>query len=159
MKKKKTGGFDKDEGGKIIRLSDVRSRKRDSERREVERYFLREMIQAFCAFDSPGEPSRLFPIELLEASETGFSFRVPYEMQDKLPGDSKLRIYFSRDTYLYIGFAIENSAPMVDQGRKFMRYGCSVDQTFSSYPAYQQLIRFVGAYIEMSKRDKASRLA
>jgi hypothetical protein len=147
---KKTGSNNSNEN--VIHMSDARARRSKENRRKFERFFLRDMMQFFCVVDS-----QVLPIELLDVSEAGCSFRVPLEK--KLEGVQEggplsIRIYLSRDTYLLLGLQVSSIVPMTENGRTFKRYGCSLDQSFGSYQAYQQMIHFIDTYSRVCSRER-----
>ena len=137
---------------KVVQLSDVRAQKTDQERRKIERYFLKDVFQMFCVLNE-----KLSPIELIEAGEGGFSFRVPFHPEQKIltvEQELAIRVYLSRDTFLPLGIKIMSAIALAEEGQKYMRYGCSLDSAFSSYPAYQQLMKFIEAYSITCRKDK-----
>jgi hypothetical protein len=136
---------------KVVNLAEIRSKRNDSERRQVKRHFLHEILQFFCV---PGGGT-MCPVEVLEGSETGCSFRVPHEKAGQIVGAESpaFRIYLSRDSFILVGFRIVKAVDMTENGRKYMRFGCEIDRTYSSYPAYQQLLRFVDSYSELSVKE------
>jgi hypothetical protein len=165
---KKNGQFSKSPGnatGKsdsvepkenIIQLSDVRARRTQENRRKFERFFLRDMMQFFCMVDN-----RTLPIELLDVSETGCSFRVPQDkrdedgMKDVRDGSQvSIRIYLSRDTYLLLGMQVLSLVPMTENGRTYVRYGCALDQGFGSYAAFRQMVKFIDTYARVCSRER-----
>jgi hypothetical protein len=101
--------------------------------------------------------SAMCPIELIEVSEDGLSFQIPYDADRPWPKDLKdipIRLYFSQDTYLEIIASIENSSPSIENHARYVRFGCAVDRERSWYPAYQQFVRFLHAYSEHAHKDK-----
>lgn len=140
--------------GTVIELDSVRAQRAADERRRIQRIFLKDMFQVFV---SNGRDGTLYPVEVNEASEDGCSFRVPLnaipEASEVFSGPLQVRIYMSQQTYLSIGAEVKNVNPMVDEGGKFLRFGCSVDTTFASYEAYKQLVKFMEAWAGASKKD------
>lgn len=145
----KTGGADN-----IVQLDRVRSVKFSNDRRKAERYLLRDLVQVFCVLEE-GDKNRLLPIELLEASSTGCSFRIPVEAGKPAPDldNVKLRFYFSSESFLPIEFTVKDRIRLLDGGRQYARYGCAVNEAFQAYPAYLHFITFIGVYARHSKVD------
>lgn len=136
----------------VVDFNEARAQKMDEKRRKTERIFFQHLLGVYSVTGN----SQMRPIELIEVSEDGCSFQVPFDSAKPWPNDSKeipLRLYFSQDTYLSIAVKIENSRPAIDNGARYMRYGCSLDKTISSYPAYQQFVRFLKLYSEHAHRD------
>ncbi|MCM2279701.1 MAG: PilZ domain-containing protein [Oligoflexia bacterium] len=141
-------------GTRIVSLTEARAKRVAKERRDFERFFLGEMTQVFCVT----ETGDLFPIEIVELSQAGCSFRVPFESADKVNLDNtgrfvQLRFYMSRDTYLPVAVKVTNTNPMLEQGFKYVRFGCGVEKELSSYQAYRQLVLFMDAFAKASRRE------
>lgn len=139
----------------VIELSSVRAKRAADERRRIERFLLKDMLQVFA---TNGRDGNLYPVEMHEASEDGCSFRIPYnaipDAAQTFSGPLQLRVYMSQKTYLAIGVDVKNANPMVEEGARYIRFGCFVDKSFASYAAYQQLIRFMEAWSNASKTDQ-----
>jgi hypothetical protein len=96
------------------------------------------------------------PIELIEVSDDGCSFQVPFDPNSPWPTDLKelpIRLYFSQDTYVSVMLKIQNSKPSIDNGVRYTRYGCAIDKTVSSYPAYSGFVNFLKLYSEHAHKD------
>lgn len=136
----------------VINLSKVRESRRTDERRRVRRTMLKDFVQTFFTHH---QGDKLFPVELIDASAEGCSFKVRYdadmETNDRFQGPLSLRLYLSRDTYIVVGVDVINSTPLVEDGGKYVRFGCRVDRSFSSYTAYRQLLQFIDALGAVSK--------
>ena len=143
------------DGDNIIQLDRVRSVKIANDRRHAERYFLRELVQVFCVLEE-GEERKLIPIDVLESSATGCSFRIPVDGGKPAPEFKEvlLRFYFSSESFLPVHFSVVNRIRLLDGGRQYARYGCAVDESFQSYPAYLHFITFIGVYARHSKVDQ-----
>lgn len=141
-------------GDNVVQLDRMRSVKIANDRRKAERYFLRDLVQVFCVLES-GEKRKLLPIELLEASATGCSFRIPVDGGKPAPElqDVKLRFYFSSESFLPIEFTVKDRIRLLDGGRQYARYGCAVNESFQAYPAYLHFVTFIGVYARHSKVD------
>jgi hypothetical protein len=145
-----------DKTGKIqqvVDFSEKRAQKIDEKRRKTERIFFTNLLSVYCVM---GE-SQMRPIELIDVSEEGCSFQVPFDSDNPWPKDMSelpIRLYFSQDTYCPLVLTIQNSRPCIDNGVRYVRFGCAIDQTLSSYPVYQQFVRFLKLYSEHAHKDK-----
>jgi hypothetical protein len=64
-----------------------------------------------------------------------------------------IRLYFSQDSYLEIFVQIQNSRPAIENHNRYLRLGCSIDRTVSSFPAYQAFVRFLKQFAEHAQND------
>jgi hypothetical protein len=142
---------------KVIDLSTIRAQRNNDNRRTVERFFLQHMIDAYCEV---GGGHQQLPIEIVEVSENGCSFRISPDKAKTLPRDGKgaiapiaARLYFSRDSYLRIGLHVVNSTPEITSGGNTLRFGCRVDEAFASTEAYRQFVLFMEQFAKHCSRD------
>lgn len=136
----------------IIDFGEARAKKLEEKRRKTERILFKQMLGMYCVTGD----ERLRSLDINDVSEDGMSFQVPFDSEDPWPKNLEeisLRMYFSQDTYLPLRIRIQNSRPSIENGMKFMRYGCEIDKTFASYPAFLQFVRFMKAYSEEAHRD------
>jgi hypothetical protein len=134
----------------VIDFTAIRAKRSQDNRRTVERYFLHHMVDAIVELEEGKELS----LEIVEASESGCSFRLAANKIKLLPqGQIRTRFYFSRESYLLIGLDIVNSTPEIGTGVPATRFGCKVDSTFASTDAYIQFVRFVEAFSAAASRD------
>jgi hypothetical protein len=125
----------------------------DEKRRKAERIFFKHLLSVYCVTGN----DQMKQIEIIEVSEDGCSFQVPYDPRNPWPTtatDLPIRLYFSQDTYIPILLNVHNSKPSIDDGVRYVRFGCSVDKAMSSYPAYEQFVKFLKAYSEHAHKDK-----
>jgi hypothetical protein len=139
----------------VVDFSEARAQRMDEKRRKTERIFFNQLMGVYSV---TGGGDQMQPIELLEVSEEGLSFQIkfdsnrkPWPAQDQT--DLPIRLYFSQDTYVPIVIRVQNSTAKIEEGIRFLRYGCTVDKTLTSYPAYQQFVRFLKAYSEHAHKD------
>lgn len=140
------------EGSEIIDFSEKRAQRLDEKRRKTERIFFKQMLGIYCVT----EGTDLKAVELMDVSEEGCSFQVPFDSKDPWPKDSNevaLRLYFSQDTYLPVTLKIQNSRPCIEEGVRYVRYGCAIDKGISSYEAYLLFVKFLASYSEHARRD------
>ncbi len=136
----------------VIDINQVREKRMQEKKRRAERVFFKNLLSVY----SVTHGLKLVPIDLIEVSEEGCSFQIPYQNEVQWPKQSDeipIRFYFSSDTYLEVQVKISNSSHSIDQSARMMRFGCLLDQTIKSYPAYQQFVRFLKMYAEHSHQE------
>ena len=136
----------------VIDFSEVRAQKLEEKRRTTERIFFKHLLSVYSVVGN----GTMCAIEVVEVSEEGCSFQVPYDPEKPWPTTSDeipLRLYFSQDTYLEVHVKIQNSRPAISGHNRFVRFGCSVEKSSASYAAYQNFVRFLKTYTELAKRD------
>lgn len=145
-------GQEQVETQQVVDFSQVREHKMDEKRRKTERIFFKNLLSVYCVTAN----AQMRPIEVLDVSEEGLSFQVPFDANHPWPTEMEalpIRLYFSQDTYLPVHLKIQNSRPYIDKGSRYTRFGCSIDQTVTSYPAYLQFVRFLKTYSEHAHKD------
>ncbi len=141
----------------IVDFNQVREQKLEEKRRKTERIFFKYLLSVYSVAGNSDRSQVMHPIEILEMSEQGCSFQVPFDAKNIWPAANSeipLRLYFSQDTYMEVIVRIANSTPSIVESGRFVRYGCEVDPTTSAYPAYQQFVRFMKLYAEHAHKDK-----
>jgi len=136
----------------LVDFSAVRTQKLEEKRRKTERIFFRNLLGVYTL---TGE-TKMRQIELVDISEEGCSFQVPFSVDTPWPtqsNDLPIRMYFSPDTYLELRVKIVNSRPYIENGDRYVRYGCLIDQSLGSYECYQQFVKFMHLYSNCSHRD------
>ncbi|MEK6578440.1 MAG: PilZ domain-containing protein [Bdellovibrionota bacterium] len=139
----------------VVDFNEARAQKLEEKRRKTERIFFKHLLSVYSVADH----SKLMPIELVDVSEEGCSFQVPFNAEHPWPKDNSdipLRLYFSQDTYMEVRAKIQNSRPSIEEGARFVRFGCSIDKTISSYPVYLQFVRFLKLYSEHAHKDQGN---
>lgn len=144
-----------DGGGiqQVVDFGEARAQRMDEKRRKTERIFFKHLLGVYSVTNG----SQIRPIELIEVSEDGLSFQVPFDTAKPWPNDARelpIRLYFSQDTYIPVMLNVQNSRPSIENGVRYVRYGCTVDKSLSSYPAYEQFVKFLALYSEHSHKDK-----
>jgi hypothetical protein len=136
----------------VVDFTEVRAQKLEEKRRTTERIFFKHLLSVYSVVGS----STMCPVEFIDLSEEGCSFQIPYDADHPWPTDSNdvpIRIYFSQDTYIEIRVKIQNSRPSIENNRRYVRFGCSIDPTTKSFAAYQQFVRFLKSYSEHAHKD------
>ncbi|MFL5812197.1 MAG: PilZ domain-containing protein [Bdellovibrionia bacterium] len=137
---------------RVVDFNQVRTQKLEEKRRTTERIFFKHLLNVYSVVNT----DQMMPIEFIDVSDDGCSFQVPYDPEKPWPtttSDIPLRVYFSQDTYLEIRVTVQNSRPSIENNRRYVRYGCTVDTTTASYAAYQQFVRFLKLYSEHAHKD------
>lgn len=137
---------------RVVDFSQARAQKMDEKRRKTERIFFKHLLSVYTVIGN----SKMVPIEIVDVSEEGCAFQVPYNAENPWPKettDIPLRLYFSQDTYLEIHVKVQNSRPAIEESGRYVRYGCAVDKSTASYLAYQQFVKFLEMYAENAHKD------
>jgi hypothetical protein len=143
----------KDDSEQVVDLSQVRAQKIDEKRRTTERLFFKQILGIYTVTGN----AKLRAIEIVDVSENGLSFQLPFDAQDPWPTEDKgipIRLYFSQETYLPIYVNIQNSRPSIEHGIRYIRYGCQLDQESSTFETYRSFIKFMKLYSENAHKDK-----
>jgi hypothetical protein len=142
---------------KVIDLTSIRAKRNQESRRGVERFFMQTMIDAYCELE---DDKVQLPIEIVEVSESGCSFRVSSEKSQALPKGKDggylplpVRLYFSRDSFLRVNFDVINVTTDIAGGGQKLRFGCRLDTAFASSEVYCQFVRFVQTFAQHCGRD------
>ncbi len=136
----------------IVDFKQAREQRLEEKRRTTERIFFHNLLSVFSMVSE----SKMLPIDLIEVSEDGLSFQIPYNPDHIWPKDTDeipIRFYFSQNTYLEIQVKIQNSRPSIENHCRYVRFGCAVDRELKSYPAYQLFVKFLKLYAEHAHKD------
>lgn len=136
----------------VVDFNEVRAQRMEEKRRKTERIFMNHFLGVYTV---TGNKS-LHQIELVDLSEGGLGFQVPFNPDKPFPtndGTMAIRLYFSQDSFLEVYCKVENSRPAVQNGTRYVKYGCSVDTTASTYPAFQAFVKFLKTYAEVAQKD------
>ena len=137
----------------IIDFSEVRAQKLEEKRRKNERIFFKHLLSVYTVMS---DSKSMFPIELIDVSEDGCAFQVPFNADKPWPTNSDtipIRLYFSQDTYLEVIAKIANARPSIENGTRYTRYGCTVDKATATYAAFIQFVKFLKLYSEHAHKD------
>lgn len=147
------GSDDGSDNVKVVDFNQVRNQKLDEKRRKTERILFQNLLGVYCVADN----ASIRQLQLVDVSEDGLSFLVPFDTKNPWPredGDLPIRLYFTQDTYLPIQVRVVNSRPSIENGQRYVRYGCAVDNTLQAYPAYCQFVKFLKSFSEQAHRDE-----
>lgn len=145
-------GKNKDTENRVINLNEVREQRLEEKRRKTERVFMNQFLGVYCMTGN----NSMHQIEVVDVSEEGIGFQVPFNAEKPFPIADKnipIRLYFNQESFLQVYVTIHNSRPVVQNGTRYTRYGCSVDQSTSTFAAYQAFVKFLQVYGEVSQKD------
>jgi hypothetical protein len=151
-----TGNPSNTDNGKkqVIDFNEVRAQRLEEKRRKTERIFFKSLLSVYSLVGD----TKMLAIDIIDVSEDGLSFQIPYDPNHKWPKDMgeeiPLRLYFSQDTYLEVRAKIQNSRPSIEGNQRYTRFGCAIDKSLTNYPAYQGFVRFLKAYSEHARKDQ-----
>src|SRR4051812_7959157 len=118
-----TGRSDSTEKEQVVDFNKVRERRLEEKRRSTERIFFKDLLSVYSVTGN----TEMRPVELIEVSEDGCAFQIPYSTEGTWPNDGDhlpLRLYFSRDMYLEIFVRIQNSRHSIAKEARYLRFGC-----------------------------------
>jgi hypothetical protein len=144
----------------VINLDQFRNKKTEEKKRKTERIFFHNLVGVYGI----AQPGKMVPLDLIDVSESGLAIQVPYPdsntSRDKVwPKDSSdltIRLYFSPDSYMEVGVNVKNSRPTIENGSKYVRYGCEVHTEHRAFEAWKNFVNFMKAYSEVSEKDSGN---
>jgi hypothetical protein len=144
----------------VINLDQFRNRKSEEKKRKTERIFFHNLVGVYGIT----QPGKMVPVDLIDVSEGGLAIQVPYPnsttMADKIwPKDSSnlsIRLYFSPDSFMEVTVDVKNSGPVIDNGSKYVRYGCAINPEQRSFEAWKNFVNFLRSYTDVSERDSGN---
>jgi len=144
----------------VINLDQFRNRKSEEKKRKTERLFFHNLVGVYGIV----QPGKMLPVDLIDVSEEGLAIQVPYptsvaSKEQAWPRDSEnvsLRLYFSPDSFMEVVVDVKNSRPTIENGSKYVRYGCAVNSGHRSYAAWKNFVIFLRAYTDVSERDSGN---
>ena len=145
------------EENKILSFNDKRVENIERKRRDFERILFNNLLGAYSVIDQAGV---IFPIEMIDISYDGMSFRVPrgaigstFKKEDEVT----LRMYFTKDTYVPVLTNIKWSKDSRgEDGEIYLEYGVKVDQSVPTFGAVKPFIEFLYKFAELSTEDKGN---
>lgn len=140
----------------IVDLGAVREYKAEERRRLYERIIFKQMLGVYSVVEENG----LKAIDLVDVSEDGLSFQLPYDSKFnakfEVGQNLAFRFYFSQESYLPILVRLQNVRDTIENGQRFKRYGCAVDTQIRAYAAYKTFVEFLKSYGEFCQSDRGS---
>ncbi|MBI3555327.1 MAG: PilZ domain-containing protein [Deltaproteobacteria bacterium] len=140
--------------GRVINFTAAREAKIEEKRRRYERILFKHILGVYCVAEGKG----LKAVELVDVSTDGLSFQLPVNSKNLdvlAPGqDVTFRFYFSQETFIPVSVRVQNERNCIEEGQKFIRFGCTVDTASQSYETYKLFVMFLSKYAESSQQDK-----
>ena len=141
---------------KVINFKEKRDKVIEEKRRSFERVVFDNMVGAYSVIDNEGS---IYPIRLVDISNTGCLFQVPCAKSDEsVMEDDKeivLRMYFTKKSYIPVCVKIKyNYEHREGDGTEYLRYGCEFDTSTESFKALEKFIQFLYLYSDLSLIDK-----
>lgn len=142
------------ENESVINLDQFRNRKSEEKKRKTERIFFHNLLGVYGIV----QPGKMMPLDLLDVSEEGLGIQVPYpesaaHVWPKDSTDLTIRLYFSPESFMEVVVDVKNSRPTIENGSKYVRYGCEVQPEQRTYAAWKNFVAFMRTYTEVSERD------
>ena len=140
--------------GQVINFTKARDAKIEEKRRKYERILFKHILGVYCVAEGQG----LKAVELVDVSTEGLSFQLPVNSKNLdvlTPGqDVTFRFYFSQETFIPVAVRVQNERACIEEGQKYVRFGCTVDTSSQSYETYKLFVMFLSKYAETSQQDK-----
>ena len=136
----------------VINLNEIREQRLEEKRRKTERVFMNQFLGVYCMTGN----NSMHQIEVVDVSEEGLGFQVPFNADKPFPITDKnfpIRLYFNQESFLQVYVTIHNSRPVVQNGTRYTRFGCGVDQSTSTFAAFQAFVKFLQIYGEVAQKD------
>jgi hypothetical protein len=137
----------------VIDFGEARAQRIQEKRRNAERIFFKQILWVYCVVGS----HNLRAVEMIDVSEEGCAFQAPFNPENPWPDTAAkelpIRLYFNQDTYVPVYVTIQNSHQCIEKGQRYVRYGCTIDKTVSSYETFRQFVRFLKLYSEHAHQD------
>lgn len=142
-----------EDNNKVIDFGSARKAKIEERRRRYERVLFQKVLGAYVVAEGEG----LKAVELVDLSLDGLSFQLPISSKN-LEGITQgqeviFRFYFSEDSYIPVGVKVMNQRPCLENGQKYVRFGCAIDTTMKSYGTYRSFVEFLSNYAEAAQQD------
>ena len=140
--------------GTVINFMKAREAQLEERRRKYNRVLFKHILGAYCAIEGEG----LKAVELVDVSSEGLSFQLPADSKNLATIQSKkeftFRLYFSEDTFIPVHAKVQNTRECLEDGNRYLRFGCSVNTKLQSYETFHFFVSFLSSYIETSHQDK-----
>ena len=139
----------------VLSFSEKREENIERKRRNFERILFNNFLGAYSVIDQAGV---VFPIEMLDISQDGMSFRVPrgavgssFRKNEELT----LRMYFTKNSFIPVVSNIMWSKDVKgDDGEIYLEYGVQFDKSIPTFEALKPFIEFLYKFAELSTEDK-----
>lgn len=145
----------------VINFTKKRNESIEQRRREFERVMFQNFLGVYTVLDNSDQT---LPIELVDISEKGCLFQIPYYESHKdtnivnslrKRSTADLRIYFTEKSYLLVTVIIKYCKDFSDlEGIPYLKFGCEFDKTSSSFEALESFIKFIYKFAEHASTDR-----
>jgi hypothetical protein len=136
---------------KVVQFTQVRQEKQESLRRSYERVLFNRILGCYTVLEKLGLKS----VEMRDISKSCCSFRMPADAGAfQLEEEVDFRFYFSNSTFVPTRLTIKRVTQAIENGVKYNDFGCTFDQSLSTYAAIEKFIEFINAYSMAAKEDK-----
>lgn len=140
--------------GKLVQISDARREKQERLKRDYERVLFNRILGSYTYIEKLG----LKPVEVLDISKSGCSFRMPRAEGAFVLGEElDFRFYFSNNTFLPSRITVRRVTEGEENGTRYWVFGCTFDSTLSTYAAIERFVEFINAYAVSAKEDKGDK--
>jgi hypothetical protein len=139
----------------IINLDQFRNRKQEEKKRKTERIFFDHLVGVYSVVN----PGKMVQVDLTDVSEEGLGIQVPYDSGKVWPtqtNDIPIRLYFSADSFMEITVDVKNTRPTIENGNRYIRYGCLVKNDQRSFAAWSKFVSFLKAFADVSEKDSGN---
>ena len=136
----------------IVSLDHFRNRKQEEKKRKTERIFFHHLVGIYSVVN----PGKMVPVDLIDVSDEGLAIQVPYQSDRAWPTNTDnipIRLYFSPESFMEIVVDIKNTRPTIENGSRYIRYGCLIHTEQKSFAAWQNFVNFLKAFSEVSEKD------
>ncbi len=136
--------------GKVVDLIKYRKNKNDERRREYERTLFNRLLGVYSFV----ETDKLRQVEIIDLSLNGIKFREEYNQKRFEPREKiNIRFYCTPSSFLKVIATIKRLNEKIENGKKYIEYGCEIDNKTKSYEALKQLVCFMQKYSEIACPD------
>lgn len=141
---------------KVFDFNEKRKQTIEQKRRTFERVVFQEFLGVYSVIDDQGSG---FPIKLLDISNEGCQFQVPFNLkaknQFKSGTEVTLKIFFTKGSYLPAIVTVRHASEYIDKnGDAWLRLGGGFNTEIPSFKALSSFIDFIYQYAEFSCIDK-----
>ena len=127
----------------------------EEKRRSFERVLFQNTVDCYAVIDGA---ESIYPLQMLDISEAGCLFQVPVcknlHKFFKVKKNIDLRIYFTEGSYIPASVLIIREQLAKDiQGHEMAEFGCTFDQSKTSYQVLESFIKFINNFAKYSSID------
>lgn len=144
------------DSSKILDFNQKKQQNVEEKRRTYERIMFKNLMGVYSVVE---DQVAIFPIELVDISLEGCLIQIPWspvlkeENSWRLNQELKLRLYFTKGSYLPALVKIKRVQEYVEKGQSFLRYGLEFDRSVPTFEALKIFIQFLYKYAELSSID------